>query len=166
MEPIRLTERLDHYHEPGVVLTLPFDVRQKSRFRARLDDGRDVAVQLPRGGILRGGDLLTGPDGDIVIVQAAPEAVSTCFHADARMLARAAYHLGNRHVPLQVGDTWVRYRADHVLDGMAVALELRVFREDAPFEPEGGAFDPKAPALANVHGHHGGHDHGHHHHHG
>ena len=160
MDPIQLTEKLDHFHEPDAVLTLSFDARQRSRFRARLDDGREAGVRLPRGGILRGGDLLTGPTGEVVIVQAAPEPVSTAFHADPRMLARAAYHLGNRHVALQIGDTWVRYLADHVLDEMAVALELRVFREEAPFEPEGGAFDPKAPAITNVH------DHGHHHHHG
>lgn len=162
---IRLTEKLDHFHEPAAELSLPFDTRQKTRFRAALSDGREVAVTLPRGGILRGGDLLTGPDGVIVIVQAAPEAVSTAFHKDPRMLAVGAYHLGNRHVQLQVGDSWLRYRADHVLDEMVEGIGLRVFQEQAPFEPEGGAYDGASPHLVNVHlG--GGHDHhhGHHHH--
>lgn len=162
----QLTDRLDHYHEPTGVLTLPFGTRQKSRFRATLDDGREVGVVMPRGLILRGGDLLTGEAGDVVIVQAAPEAVSTAFQRDPRLLARGAYHLGNRHVPLQLGDSWVRYHADHVLDELATALELTVFHESAPFEPEGGAFDEKAPELANVHRGAAGHDHGHHHHHG
>lgn len=160
---IELTEKLDHYHDPQGVLSLPFETRQKSRFRATLDDGREVGVIMPRGTLLRGGDLLTGASGEIIIVQAADEAVSTAFHKDPRMLARAAYHLGNRHVQLQIGETWLRYLHDHVLDQMCEQLELRVFAEMAPFEPESGAYDDKGPAFVNVfHGH----DHGHHHHHG
>src|SRR5512138_3590252 len=93
-------------------LVLPFDRRQKARQRGRLTGGLEVGIQLPRGTVLRGGDLLRAGDGTLVEIVAAAEPVSTVFSRDARRLARAAYHLGNRHVPLQVGPTWVRYVAD------------------------------------------------------
>lgn len=121
-------------------LTLDFDTRCRGRFRAALDDGREVAVTLPRGGVLRGGDGLRGPTLAAVRLVAAPEAVSTVHHRDARQLARAAYHLGNRHVPLELGEGWLRYRADHVLDGLCRGLGLTPQHEEAPFEPEAGAY--------------------------
>jgi urease accessory protein len=163
---LEITEKLDSDHPPAGVLTLPWEVRQKSRFRACLDDGTDVGVFMPRGTLLRGGDLLKAVDGRVIVVQAAPESVSTAFSQDMRILARACYHLGNRHVPLQIGASWVRYLHDHVLDQMAEALELRVSHELAPFEPESGAYDENAAALVNAfsgagHGHHHA---GHHHH--
>lgn len=133
-------------------LTLPFDQRQKSRFRAALDSGVEIAVHLPRGTVLRGGDLLRAGDETLVRVQAAPEPVSTIRSDDARELTRAAYHLGNRHVQLQVGDGWLRYQHDHVLDEMVKRLGLAVICEQAPFEPESGAY---------AGGHHHHHDHGH-----
>lgn len=147
---LKTETRLDHWHDPQVELTLPFDLRQRSRFRAVLSDGGELAVLMPRGTVLRGGDLLRLSDGRVAIVQAASEPVTTAFSRDPRTLARAAYHLGNRHVQLQVGDTWLRYLADHVLDEMAEALDLRVFQEHAPFEPETGAYGSKPPMLANV----------------
>lgn len=156
MSLIRLTEKLDHNHAPDAELALAFDTRQKTRFRAALSDGREVAVTLPRGGILRGGDLLTGPDGLVVAVKAAPEAVSTVRAADPRSLAVGAYHLGNRHVPLQVGEGWLRYRADHVLDEMVRGLGLSVAQGEAPFEPEGGAY-----GGGHHHDHHDHEDHAH-----
>ena len=122
------------------VLRLPFEIRQKSRFRASLEDGGEVGVIVERGGILRDGDVLTGPTGAIVRVLAAPEAVSTVAHAEPRCFARAAYHLGNRHVPLQVGEGWLRYLTDHVLDDMCAQLGCDVVHENAPFEPEPGAY--------------------------
>jgi len=131
---------------PAPTLTLDFDTRCRGRFRARLDDGREVAVTVSRGGVLRDGDGLGGPELAAVRVVAAPEAVSTVRHGDARQLTRAAYHLGNRHVPLQVGDGWLRYRADHVLDGLCRGLGLAPESERAPFEPEAGAY--------GAHGHH------------
>jgi len=152
---IRLIERLPPGDEAGASLTLPFETRQRSRFRTRLDDGREAGVMLPRGGEpLRGGERLRGEDGTVVRIAAAMESVSTAFHRDPRTVARAAYHLGNRHVPLEVGDTWVRYQHDHVLDDMVTGLGLRVFPEQAPFEPEAGAY---AHAHAHAHGHHHGH---------
>ena len=128
-------------------LTLPFEVRQKSRFRAELVDGTEVGVVIERGSVLRGGDYLRSSDHDYVLVEAAPETVSIVSHEDAVLFARAAYHLGNRHVPLQVGDHWVRYLHDHVLDDMCRQLGMTVQCESVPFEPEAGAY-------GGGHGHH------------
>ncbi len=122
------------------VLRLPFEVRQKSRFRGQLEDGTEVGVVIDRGRILRGGDLLADPEGHRIRIEAAEEAVSTVASQDRRELARAAYHLGNRHVALQRGDGWVRYLRDHVLDDMGGQLGLPITHEEASFEPESGAY--------------------------
>lgn len=123
-----------------VDLELPFELRSKSRLRTQLATGEDVGLVLERGTILRGGDLLQAEDGRIVRIVAAPEAVSTVRAPNPWSLARAAYHLGNRHVALQVGDGWIRYLHDHVLDDMVRGLGFEVVLESAPFEPEAGAY--------------------------
>lgn len=125
---------------PTLTLTLPFDLRQKSRLKARLDNGTDAALVLPRGTILRDGDLLLGDNGVLVEVKAAPEQVSTVRAEDPVLLARAAYHLGNRHVQLQIGSGWLRYQHDHVLDAMLRRMDFSVSVENAGFEPEAGAY--------------------------
>jgi len=154
---IEIHERLDDRDLPAqAALTLPFETRQKSRFRAVLDDGTEVGVFLPRGTLLRGGDRLRAADGRVIEVRAAPETVSTVATDDPWLLARACYHLGNRHVPLQIGEGWARYLHDHVLDDMVRGLGLEVRVERAPFEPEAGAYG------GGFHFHsHGGHGHGH-----
>jgi urease accessory protein len=128
-------------------LVLPFEQRQKARQRAHLAGGLDVGIQLPRGTILRGGDQLRAADGTVLEIVAAREPVSTVWCRDLRRLAQVAYHLGNRHVALEIGAGWVRYLADHVLDAMVAQLGLTVVHHDEPFEPESGAY--------------GGHDHSH-----
>jgi urease accessory protein len=142
------TSRAPHGNE--ATLTMTFDQRRKSRQRAKLDDGTDVAVMLERGLILRGGDVLLGEDGRRVLVRAALETVSTAHAADPVLLARAAYHLGNRHLPLQIGNGWVRYEHDHVLDHLAAGLGLRVMVEQAAFEPEAGSY--AAASAPHSHG--------------
>ncbi len=137
-------------------MTLPFELRKKSRMRAILDSGAEAAVVLERGRILRSGDLLRASNGSIVEVRAAAEAVSTVRSRDILSLMRGAYHLGNRHVPLQVGDGFLRYQRDHVLDDMVRQLGLEVAAEMAPFEPEPGAY-------GGGHGHSDGHGHSHSH---
>src|ERR1700761_1401992 len=87
-------------------LILPFDRRQKSRLRVRLESGEEAALMLERGGILRGGDMLRAEDGRIIRVEAAAEPVARITAADPLLLTRAAYHLGNRHVPLEIGEGW------------------------------------------------------------
>jgi urease accessory protein len=138
-------------------LKLPFDQRQKSRLRATLESGEEVGLILPRGTIMRGGDVVKTQDGRDVQVVAAPEKL---LHIEAASLARVAYHLGNRHVPVQVGDGFLRISEDHVLEEMLHKLGARVSRVEAPFEPEAGAY-------GGGHRHdemgHGGKIHDHHH---
>jgi urease accessory protein len=125
---------------PSDTLTLPFDIRQKSRFKAQLDSGREIVVRLPRGSHLHDGALLEASDGGVILVKAATEEVSRVSTPDAHLLARAAYHLGNRHVPLQIEPGRLSYLHDHVLDDMLERLGLEVVCEAAPFEPEHGAY--------------------------
>ena len=119
---------------------LPFESRQKARQRTHTTAGEEIGLQLRRGTILRGGDLLRAADGTLLEVVAAREPVSTIFSRNSRQLARVAYHLGNRHVALQVGPGWVRYLTDHVLDAMVAQLGLNVLHDHQPFEPEAGAY--------------------------
>ncbi|HUN77226.1 MAG TPA: urease accessory protein UreE [Steroidobacteraceae bacterium] len=150
---IVLSTRLSAERRPASGrLVLPFEVRSRSRFRARLQSGEAVGVQLPRGEILRGGDQLLASDGRVIEVAAANEEVSTVRGEDGAQLARAAYHLGNRHVPLQIGAGWIRYGHDHVLDDMVRGLGLAVSIEAAPFEPEAGAY-PAHAGAAHEHSH-------------
>jgi urease accessory protein len=144
-------------------LTLSFEDRRKSRLRAYLDDGREVGVFLARGTILHEGDCLVDDDETVlVVVKANMETLSVARTTDLRLLARAAYHLGNRHVPLQVGADWLAYGHDHVLDDMVRALGLSVAVEQRPFEPEAGGYGPgHAENQATAHAHEPGvhHDH-------
>jgi urease accessory protein len=150
---LRILQRLTETLEAQLQLVLPFELRSRSRFRARLLSGEEVGVQLTRGQILRGGDRLLTEDGRVVEVRAAPESVSTLRTPDVRLLARAAYHLGNRHVALQVGDGWLRYGHDHVLDDMVRGLGVEVMVEQAPFEPEAGAYHGAHEHASHEHGH-------------
>ncbi len=130
-------------------LTLPLMSRVKSRLRAILDDGRDVGLFLERGQVLKHGDVLASNDGVFVQIIAAKETVSTVNCSDPLLLARASYHLGNRHVAVQINPGQLRYLHDHVLDDMLIGLGLVVQVEQAPFEPESGAY-----ASAGSHHHH------------
>jgi len=154
------------------ILKLPFEARQKSRLRTKLVSGEEVGLLLPRGEILRGGDLVTASDGRVIEVVAEPEKLLHVECRTAADLAKAAYHLGNRHVPVQVGEGFLRLAADHVLEEMLKNLGANVSGLEAPFEPEAGAY-----AGGHHHQHdemgHGGkihdhfhdhdHDHGHDH---
>ena len=152
-------------------LRLPFEQRQKSRLHAKLVSGEEVALMLPRGEILRGGDLVTASDGRIIEVVAAPEKLLHVECESPQALARAAYHLGNRHVPVEVSAGYLRIAPDHVLEEMLKGLGAKVSRIESAFEPEAGAY-----GGGHQHGEmgHGGkihefgepHDHGHDHHHG
>ncbi|MBL8458202.1 MAG: urease accessory protein UreE [Zoogloea sp.] len=130
---------------PAARLELNFDARTKSRLRTQLVGGEEVGMFLPRGTILRGGDRLQAQDGRVVEVVSAPEDLLEARCADAFALARVAYHLGNRHVAVQVGEGWLRIQTDHVLKTMLTGLGAEVHALSAPFEPEAGAY---------AHGHH------------
>lgn len=121
-------------------LVLPFESRCKSRLRTRLASGADAGLFLPRGTILRGGQRLEANDGTIIEVVAAPESLMEAISGDSLMLLRAAYHLGNRHVPVDILPGRLRFAADHVLGEMVRGLGLLVKELEAPFEPESGAY--------------------------
>ena len=151
---LNITRKLPASATPATVkLVLPFQLRNKSRLRTALDTGEEVGLILERGSILRGGDLLLAEDGRVVEVVAEPEIVSTVRASEPVALCRASYHLGNRHVALQIGDGWVRYQHDHVLDDMVRGLGLAVTVEQAPFEPEAGAYGGHSHSALAPHAH-------------
>ena len=145
-------------------ITLDWDVRQKSRFESTDSAGRQVGVFLQRGQVVRGGDVLVGEDGSLLKVMAAPQAVLRITHCTAHGtpfdLTRAAYHLGNRHVPIELQADHLKIEPDHVLADMLRAMHLIVNEVDESFEPENGAYGEHGG------GHHHGHDHDHAHDHG
>ena len=132
---------------------LAWDTRQKSRFEATDSLGRALAVFLPRGSVVRGGDVLVAEDGSLVRVLAAPQPVlviTPCAeHGSAFDLARAAYHLGNRHVSIELRPDHLKIEPDHVLADMLRGMHLIVHERQDAFEPEGGAY------AAQGHAHHG-----------
>ena len=135
---------------------LDWDTRQKSRFEATDSVGRNLGVFLPRGSVVRGGDVLVAEDGSLVRVDAAPQpvmVVRACLHHGSPFdLTRAAYHLGNRHVQIELQPDHLKIEPDHVLGEMLDRMHLIVTREEASFEPEAGAY-------AGGHGHGHGHEH-------
>ncbi|MGJ7565360.1 urease accessory protein UreE [Variovorax sp. GB1R11] len=174
----------------AATIELDWDVRQKSRFDATDSQGRQIGVFLPRGTAVRGGDVLVAEDGSLVRVIAAPQPVLRITHCTAHGtpfdLTRAAYHLGNRHVPIELKPDHLKIEPDHVLADMLRSMHLIVVAVDEAFEPEGGAYGshggghshdhahdhapshgsskgPKplvlAPELLDDHGHSHGHDH-------
>jgi urease accessory protein len=142
---------------------LDWDVRQKSRFSTTDSSGRELGVFLPRGTVVRGGDVLVAEDGSLVRVLAAPQAVLYITHCKNHGtpfdLVRAAYHLGNRHVPIELQPDHLKIEPDHVLADMLRAMHLIVQAKDMAFEPEGGAY--AAGHGGGGHGHHHGHEHHH-----
>ena len=148
---IRVEKRLTVTKEHSASVCLPIDQRTRSRLKVTLDNGAEAGLFLPRGQILRDGDLLESTDGVVIRVEAAAETVSTVHSSNAHALARVCYHLGNRHVPLQIAATWARYQHDHVLDDMVAGLGLEVVVEQAPFEPEAGAY--QSSSHNHNHGH-------------
>jgi urease accessory protein len=121
-------------------LALPFELRQKRWLRTQLVSGEEVSLRLPRGALLCGGDLLAASDGRVIEVLAVPEKVVHVECATPDELARVAYHLGNRHVPVEIGAGFLRLQENRVLEEMVRALGAQLTRMEAPFEPEAGAY--------------------------
>ncbi len=165
---------------------LDWDVRQKSRFEATDSSARQIGVFLPRGTAVRGGDVLVAEDGSLIKVIAAKQPVLRITHCTEHGtpfdLIRAAYHLGNRHVPIELKPDHLKIEPDHVLADLLRSMHLIVASVEEAFEPENGAYAPGAQAHSghqHAHGHspapvpaephmHGadcdhGHDHGHDH---
>lgn len=143
----------------AATLELDWDTRQKSRFEATDSSGRTLGVFLPRGTVVRGGDVLVADDGSLVRVVAAPQAVLKITHCTQHGtpydLIRAAYHLGNRHVPIELKPDHLKIEPDHVLADMLRAMHLIVHAVEEAFEPENGAY------ASGGHGHSHGHEHSH-----
>ena len=148
-------------------ITLDWDTRQKSRFDATDSTGRALGVFLPRGTVVRGGDVLVAEDGSLVRVEAAPQAVlriTACTeHGSPFDLIRAAYHLGNRHVPIELKPDHLKIEPDHVLADMLRAMHMTVAEVSEPFEPESGAYGDHGHAHDTAHAHNHDHAHGHDH---
>ncbi len=148
----------------AATVELDWDVRQKSRFDTTDSQGRYLGVFLPRGTVLRGGDVLVAEDGSLILVLAAPQPVlviTACTsHGSPFDLTRAAYHLGNRHVPIEIKPDHLKIEPDHVLADLLRAMHLTVREAVEAFEPEGGAYSaaghdhahatpkPKSPIIA------------------
>ena len=137
------------------VLELPFDARERSRLRACTLSGREVGIDLPVGTLLAHGCRLELEDGRVVAVEAAQERLLEVSAPDAAGLARISYHIGNRHVPVQVGAGWLRILPDHVLEAMVLGLGGRVAQVAERFQPETGAY-----GHGHVHHHHDDEGHG------
>lgn len=153
---IRFTKLDKLKTDADTTLTLSYEERTKSRLRVSLDNGADAGLFLARGIVLKEGDILSSELGETVLIKAAKENVSTVNGNTQKELLLAAYHLGNRHVSLQIGDGWLRYQHDHVLDDMVRQLGLFITNEMAAFAPESGAYQ------AGGHSHDGAHhDHQH-----
>ncbi|RZI65130.1 MAG: urease accessory protein UreE [Variovorax sp.] len=144
----------------AATVELDWDVRQKSRFDTIDSQGRRIGVFLPRGTAVRGGDVLVAEDGSLIKVVAAPQPVLVITHCTQHGtsfdLTRAAYHLGNRHVPIELKPDHLKIEPDHVLAAMLRSMHLIVREADEAFEPEGGAYG----AHGGAHGHDHGHSHG------
>jgi urease accessory protein len=119
---------------------LTFDARCKSRLLLTLDNGEQAALIVERGRTLRDGERVRIEDGREVEIVSAEESLLEAVSGDPMLIAKAAYHLGNRHVAVQLMPDRLRFSADHVLAEMVVGLGLKVSSLVAPFEPEGGAY--------------------------
>lgn len=141
-------ERLSHTHDPiDDSITLDHDTRKKARIKGKTDNGLDIGIFVERGHPLLVGEVLKTECGKLVVIKGQAEPVSTAVATDWLTFSKVCYHLGNRHTVLQVGELWVRFKPDHVLEELVEKYGLEVNNTPAIFEPENGAY--------------GGHGHGH-----
>jgi urease accessory protein len=150
---LRFTRFTDSDHASYSAITLPLDLRIKSRQKVLLDNGEEAGLFLPRGSVMKHGDRLQAESGEVIDIIAASETVSSLYLDDPLLIARACYHLGNRHVPLQINAEFIRYQHDHVLDDMLHGMGMHVVIEQAPFEPEAGAYHSHSAAGTHHHAH-------------
>jgi len=141
-------------------VALTYDDRKRGRLKIKTLNGVQAGIQIERGQVMRHNSIIVSENGDILKVSAAPEVVSSAYIQDATLFARACYHLGNRHVSLQVGEGFLRFQKDYVLDDMLHGLGIHVVHEEAEFEPENGAY-AKGSAHSHSHNHDDSHSHEH-----
>lgn len=146
-------ERLDHTHDSiSDSITLDHDTRKKARIKGCTDNGADIGIFVERGHPLLVGEILKTECGQLIEVKGQAEEVSTAVATDWLNFSKICYHLGNRHTTLQIGELWVRFKPDHVLEELAEDYGLTIDRTPAVFSPESGAYGSR-----------GGHSHGHSH---
>jgi urease accessory protein len=149
--PVRLQVSPQELGQPSDAVHLTYEQRVRSRLAVQLESGRDATIILPRGRVMRGGDRLRGDDGTVVEIVAAAEPLLEAQIEDARQLARAAYHLGNRHVAVEVRDGALRIARDPVLGPLLLQLGLAPEEIEAPFEPESGAYGHSHAHVSGPH---------------
>lgn len=158
----QLAQRYAHVDQPHAYLRMDFDARQRARSRVIASNGDVVGIHIERGSSLKDGDCLISAAGEVYMVRAAAEPLSLVTCENQLDVARAAYHLGNRHVRLQIEHHRLSYQSDHVLDDMVQKLGFQVDHGEFPFEPEAGAYHRPSQLAADEHTHHhGAHSHAH-----
>ncbi|RBW47660.1 urease accessory protein UreE [Psychromonas sp. B3M02] len=157
---LQVFERFDHTHDPiNDSITLDHDTRKKSRIKGVTDKGADIGIFVERGHPLLVGEILKAECGLLIEVKGQAEAVSTAIGQDWLTFSKVCYHLGNRHTTLQIGELWVRFKPDHVLEELAENYGLKIDKTPAVFAPENGAYGKR-----NGHSHSHSHEHAGHHH--
>lgn len=149
---LKAIERIDHTHSPiASQVFLTYDERKRGRLKTQTLKGEELGLFLERGKVLSSGDLLKTECGKVIQVQAAEEEVTTATTQDWHNFSKTCYHLGNRHTPLEIGERYLRFQPDHVLEELCHLYGLQTQTEQAPFNPESGAY-------GNIGGHHHHHD--------
>ena len=157
-------ERLNHTHdEINDSITLDHDTRKKSRIKGVTDKGTDIGIFVERGHPLFVGEILKTECGLLVEVKGQAEEVSTAVGTDWLTFSKVCYHLGNRHTTLQVGELWVRFKPDHVLEELAENYGLTIDKTPAVFAPENGAYGKRSSGHSHGHSHNHSHEESHHH---
>lgn len=144
----------DWHQQAADTIVLGYDDRHRRRMAMVATRGLKFLLDLAEAAALRDGDALALEDGRLVEVLAAPEPLSEIRGIDARQLSRLAWHIGNRHLPAQIGEKWIRIRRDYVIADMVKGLGGRVIDIEAPFDPESGAYAGAGATASQDHGHH------------
>ncbi|OUR61754.1 urease accessory protein UreE [Colwellia sp. 39_35_sub15_T18] len=161
---IKVYERLSHCHEPITdSITLDQETRKKARIKSTTDKGADIGIFVERGHPLLVGEILKSECGQFVEVKGQAEPVSTASATDWLSFSKVCYHLGNRHTSMQIGELWLRFKPDHVLEELAENYGLTVDKTPAIFEPESGAYGSKSSKNKQSHSHSSNHEHSHDH---
>ena len=145
-------ERFDHTHsEIADSITLDQDTRKKARIKGKTDNGLDIGIFMERGHPLLVGEILKTECGLLIEIKGQKEPVATCTAIDWLTFCKVCYHLGNRHTSLQIGELWVRFKPDYVLEALAEKYDLVIDHTPTIFEPENGAYSKGNHGHAHAH---------------
>lgn len=153
-------ERLDHTHDTITdSISLDQDTRKKARIKGETDGGQAIGIFMERGHPLLVGEILKTECGLLIEIKGEKEPVSTAIATDWLSFSKVCYHLGNRHTSLQIGELWVRFKPDHVLEELAENYGLTINNSPAIFEPENGAYGGHGKSHGHKHSHDNQHEH-------